>query len=149
MKSKRQEEILRIIESKSVGTQEILQKELESKGFYVTQATLSRDIKELNLVKQADSSGKYRYCQQIQDKTETDSRIFMNNDSIISADYALNTVVIKCHTGYAQGVCAKFDKEGIENSLGTIAGDDTIFILMRTEKAAENFVRQIKSKFHL
>ena len=151
MKSERQKAIIQIIENNVISTQENLQKELEKRGYKVTQATLSRDIRELNLHKTVDSSGRYKYTPAKENETAENLKNdnFLDSNGIISADYALNTVVVKCHTGYAQGVCARLDNAGIENSLGTIAGDDTIFILMRSEKAAENLVRTLESRFNL
>ena len=67
------------------------------------------------------------------------------SDAVVNVDYALNTVVVKCHTGMAQAVCAKLDNIGIENVVGTLAGDDTIFILMRTEQDANKLVRELNS----
>ena len=65
------------------------------------------------------------------------------SDAVISVDYAINTVVVKCHTGMAQAVCAKLDNTALDNVVGTIAGDDTIFILMRTEKDASRLVKEL------
>lgn len=140
MKTQRQKLITDIIENEIIDTQESLQKALENHGVKVTQATVSRDIKELNLIKSIDENGMYRYFMPMV-KGGTDFfggevNISIIANAILSVDYAINTVVVKCHAGMAQGVCAKIDSANISNCLGTIAGDDTIFILMRTEEYA-------------
>lgn len=148
MKNKRHEAILRIITEKSIGTQEELCTELESEGFSVTQATVSRDIKTLALIK-IQSGGAARYAVPSLKKetmSENGSLIFsMISDSVRTVDYALNTVVVKCKSGMAQAICAKLDSTELHNVVGTLAGDDTIFILMRTERDAERLVKELKT----
>lgn len=138
MKKKRHSMILKLIEKYSIGTQEELLEKLKENGFDSTQATVSRDIKELRLVKQMDKKGSYRY---VEGKSETDEYLSKFNaifaHSVISSDYAGNTVVIKCFTGMAQAACATFDNMEWEGLVGTIAGDDTIFALCRTEALAQ------------
>lgn len=138
MKKKRHSMILKLIEKYSIGTQEELLDRLKENGFNSTQATVSRDIKELRLVKQMDKKGSYRY---VEGKSETDEYLSKFNaifaHSVISSDYAGNTVVIKCFTGMAQAACATFDNMEWEGLVGTIAGDDTIFALCRTENLAQ------------
>ncbi|MBR3534927.1 MAG: ArgR family transcriptional regulator, partial [Oscillospiraceae bacterium] len=106
MKNKRQKKILEIIAAKDVETQEELQLLLAEEGFTAAQPTVSRDIQELRLVKAVNDDGKYRYIQ----SGNTDAR-FSNLllQTIISVDYAMNMVVIKCHTGMAQAACAMID----------------------------------------
>ena len=134
MKKKRHEQIIKLIENYNISTQEELLKRLRENGFEATQATVSRDIKELRLVKTMGSNNTYRYTV---GKTETDEMlekfhsIFAN--SVISADYAGNTIVIRCYTGMAQAACAAFDSMKWDGLVGTLAGDDTIFALCRTE----------------
>lgn len=132
MKKLRHNKIIELINSKPIETQEEMQAALLSYGFNVTQATVSRDIKQLGLVKAQDSSGRYRYVTARSDSpNETNYLILIS--SIVSIDYSLNNVVIKCHTGMAQAVCAKLDAMNIGNILGTLAGEDTIFIITRSE----------------
>ncbi len=134
MKKKRHEQIIKLIENYNISTQDELLKRLRENGFEATQATVSRDIKELRLVKTMGSNNTYRYTV---GKTETDEMlekfhsIFAN--SVISADYAGNTIVIRCYTGMAQAACAAFDSMKWAGLVGTLAGDDTIFALCRTE----------------
>lgn len=140
MKNKRQYKILDIVKMHDVETQEMLQSLLSQYGFNVTQATVSRDIKELNLVKKSGKNGIYRY--EISTANSSKQNIFI--DTVTDIDYAINTVVIKCHNGMAQAACAALDSMNYENIIGTIAGDDTIFILMRTESDAHNLVKTFK-----
>ncbi|MDO4944098.1 MAG: arginine repressor [Ruminococcus sp.] len=147
MKAQRQKLIVQIVQEEFIDTQESLQKALEKRGFKVTQATLSRDIRELSLLKTVTSTGEYKYAvpklNREELKRESSSVYTLIADAVVSVDYALNTVAIKCHTGMAQAVCAKLDQTGVENVVGTIAGDDTIFILMRTEQDADRLVREL------
>lgn len=145
MKKKRHSMILKLIGKYEIGTQEELMEKLRDNGFDATQATVSRDIKELRLVKQMDKKGSYRY---VEGKSETDEYLSKFNaifsHSVISCDYALNTVVIKCYTGMAQAACATFDNMQWEGLVGTIAGDDTIFALCRTEQLAKELKGSIE-----
>lgn len=147
MKSKRHELILRLVSENTIGTQEELQQLLSENGCSVTQATVSRDIKELALIKTCTASGKYKYSVPALKKSHIEQKDGMImrilSDAVISVDYAINTVVVKCHTGMAQAVCAKLDNTALDNVVGTIAGDDTIFILMRTEKDASRLVKEL------
>ena len=149
MKSNRHEMILQLVQCRVIDTQESLREALEEHGMTVTQATLSRDIKELSLIKVSDELGNNRYAVPrlsreglCRDNSET---LRLVKSSVVSVDHAMNTVVIKCHTGMAQAVCAKLDGTDIENLVGTIAGDDTIFMLMRTQKDAERLVRELNT----
>lgn len=149
MKSQRQKLIISLVQNEFIDTQENLQKALEHQGMKVTQATVSRDIKELSLIKTITSTGEYKYSVPAlkKDELKRDNNVIYTiiSDAVIEVDYALNTVVVKCHTGMAQAVCAKLDNTGIENVVGTLAGDDTIFILMRTEQDANRLVRELNS----
>ena len=138
MKKKRHLKILDIIENNDINTQEMLQNKLLEIGFDVTQATVSRDIKELKLVKILSSLGNYKYAvpPNLKEKNPLSILISLFTESVISIDYAVNTVVIKCHIGMAQAVCAKLDSVDFQNIVGTLAGDDTIFVLMKSENDA-------------
>lgn len=136
MKSIRHEAILEIIGSTAVETQEMLRELLLDRKIEVTQATLSRDIKELGLIKKQD-----RYC--LPHKCVKDIPQILC-DSVTDIDYAVNTVVFKCHAGMANAACATFDKLDYSGVVGTLAGDDTIFILMRSEKDAAAFVKEMQ-----
>lgn len=147
MKSQRHNLILKLVSENIISTQEELQNILAEKGCNVTQATVSRDIKELALIKTCTSAGKYKYAVPALKKDYIHQRdgmiLTILSNSVVSVDFALNTVVVKCHTGMAQAVCAKLDNTELENAVGTLAGDDTIFILMRTEKDALRLVKEL------
>ncbi len=138
MKRERQDMILRLINENVIGTQEELLQRLRESGMDVTQATVSRDIKEMRVVKTMNAAGQYRYT--VGDKASVDHlgdkfrSIFEH--SVKSADYAGNTLVIHCYTGMAQAACAAFDSMHWDGLVGTLAGDDTVFALCRTEELA-------------
>ncbi len=140
MKNKRQYKILDIIKLHNVETQEMLQNLLAEYGFKVTQATVSRDIKELKLVKKLTENGIYKYVAPPENQFK--QNLFI--DTVNEIDYAMNTVVIKCHTGMAQAACAALDSMNYDGIVGTIAGDDTIFVLMRTEAEARKLVKTFR-----
>lgn len=146
MKQKRQEKILEIISNNNVTTQGNLMDLLKLNGFNATQATLSRDMRELRLVKVMGESGLYKYAVPSNEKvTELGTKfrsIFA--EAVIGVDYAFHIVVLKCHTGMANAACAALDNMKIRDIVGSIAGDDTIFILLRTEQQALKFVSEIK-----
>ncbi len=138
MKKQRQNKLIEFINEHAIETQEELQKALCDAGFNVTQATVSRDIKELRIVKALDSAGRYRYTVANASTGGKDVRysdIFSN--SVIKVDFAMNDVVIKCHPGMAQGACAALDNMFSDMVLGTLAGDDTILAITSSEKAAK------------
>ena len=113
-------------------------------GFNVTQATVSRDIKELRLVKTMGLDGQYKYIATKENQHDIASRyqtIF--TESVISANYAGNIVVLRCFPGMAQAACAAIDNMGFETIVGTLAGDDTIFVLCKSE----GFASQIRDTF--
>lgn len=144
MKKQRQQRILELIASQVIDTQEDLQDALKQGGYDVTQATISRDIKELNIIKATDAAGRYRYIshRESQPHKIAYNEIFAN--SVISIDCAMNDVVIKCHTGMAQGACAALDNMKWESVVGTLAGDDTILAITRSETAAMELVKSLR-----
>lgn len=147
MKKNRHKKILSLIQEFNIDRQEVLLEYLNNAGFAVTQATVSRDIKELNLVKIVSSTGEYKYAQNtiVEDTKATFNRFdYIFSESIKSVDYALNTVVIKCHTAMAQAACEVFDSLKWDGVVGTIAGENTIFILMRTEDMAHRLNDKLK-----
>ncbi len=139
MKAKRQSKILDIIAAHTVTTQEELQSYLEQEGFSATQATISRDIREMRLIKALSPNGTYYYTVPQERKPESFSvnvnSVFL--ESVKTVDHAGNFVVVKCFTGMANAVCATIDSISWNGLVGTIAGDDTIFLLLRTEHNAE------------
>ena len=145
MKNSRQKVILDIINEKIVVTQEELQNELQILGYDVTQSTVSRDIKDMKLIKTHDRDGNYRYAANTintEEKSHTKD-IFVK--SVLSVEYALNNVVIKCRTGLASGACVALDTLFHEFMLGSLAGDDTIIIVTRSTEHSKNLVEKINS----
>lgn len=142
MKNHRQEMILEIINENPVGTQEQLIELLLHRGITATQATLSRDIQQLSLIKSRDENGINRYM--LPAETAAEKSIF--EESVLSVDYALNTIVLKCRAGMAQGTCAAIDSVNHQGVVGTIAGDDTIFILVRTESDAKKLSKKFRNE---
>ncbi len=136
MKKERHEKIIDIIRNNIVDTQELLKEFLSKQGIEVTQATLSRDIRELKLFKDYDDNKNYRYV--VPDNSlPVFPQMFL--DAVISVDFGMNMVVLKCHTGMAMAACSILDKINYSEILGTIAGDDTIFVLMKSEEKADWF----------
>lgn len=134
MKKKRQDTILSLIAAEEIPTQEVLRERMEEHGFAVTQATLSRDIRELKLTKERRGSGRACYTAPV--RQEVNGGILQN--AALRTDFAGNVAVIHCRTGTAQAVAA-LDAMHREDVVGTIAGDDTIFVLLRTEIQAKEF----------
>jgi len=146
MKSSRQDLILEIIEKTDVETQNQLMEELLKRGVKSTQATLSRDIKELRLVKELSSGGKYRYVPAVREEINGNDfrlrKIF--RESVSSCAVAQNIVVIKTIQGLASAACAMLDSMAIPDLVGSIAGDDTAFLAMRDNQSAEQICREIR-----
>jgi len=149
MKPGRQNVILEIIAEKEIETQHQLMLALADRGIKSTQATLSRDIKDMRLVKQLGPSGKYRYV--AQDRETDDSAhvklrtIFM--ESVLSFDCAQNLLVLKTLPGLASAACSAIDSMHLENLVGSLAGDDTAFLAMKDAEAARNLYTEIKTIF--
>lgn len=151
MKKRRQAKILELIKKFNIETQEELQALLKESGFEVTQATISRDIKELRLVKELSDGGRYVYSSGKKNNFDSVSvratGIFI--DSVISVEYALNTVCVKCFPGMAGAACAAIDSMQWSDVLGTIAGDDTIFVLCKSQSAAQNFTDTLEKSLNV
>lgn len=133
MKIERQTKILELIVKNEIGTQEELTAKLEEAGFNATQATVSRDIREMKLTKIADASGKLRYVAfktTEEDMNEKYIRIFL--DGFVSMDNAGNILVVKTVSGMAMAVAAALDHMDFPEIVGSIAGDDTIMCAVRT-----------------
>ncbi len=145
MKRKRHALILKLIEENPIATQEELLEYLCSHDFDVTQATVSRDIKELRLIKITDENGRYRYSIPKEKSSDMSSKFLMLFlSAITSVDYAMNIVCINCHSGMAQGACSALDNMSFTEIVGTVAGDDTIFVLCRTEENAKELTEKFK-----
>ena len=146
MKNDRQKMILDIIAQEVVETQEQLSL-LQERGFSGTQATISRDIKQLHLVKAPAGQGKYRYAVSdhgskihVADKLQTIFR-----ESIVNVDFAQNLVVIHTMSGLANGAAAALDGMKIDQLIGTLAGDDTVLLIMRDNESAAELATSVKS----
>ena len=141
----RQKLILEIIRSQNVQTQEALMQKLRESGYSVTQATVSRDINSLRLIKVPDGSGGYKYAESgMKSAAGTSKFLAMFTENVISVARGQNIVCLKCLTGMAQAVCAALDNVGRENIVGTLAGEDTVFLLCRTEKDAESLTDELQ-----
>ncbi|MCI8878807.1 MAG: arginine repressor [Oscillospiraceae bacterium] len=145
MKNERQSKILEIIESEPIDTQEQLQQRLQAQGIACTQATISRDIKQLHLVKEPMGQGRYRYAVSVQrsrlnvaDKLRTIFR-----ESIVSVDSAQNIVVVKTMAGLANAAGAALDSMSIPTMVGSLAGDDTAILIMRDGESARVLCEEI------
>ena len=147
MKSQRQAKILEIISNKNVETQEQLLAELQEAGFRGTQATISRDIKELRIVKELTSQGTYRYSTSSNELSGTFSArlntIF--RECVVSFDYAQNLIVIRTLPGLANAAASAIDSMNMSTVVGSLAGDDTVMIVMRDMNAAATFCGEIRN----
>ncbi|MCY6483767.1 arginine repressor [Clostridium aestuarii] len=145
MKIERHSKILEIIKSKDIETQEELAEELKKKGMDVTQATVSRDIKELKLIKVLSEKGTYKYA------SITPSENFLSNkmvnvftNTVINVENVQNFVVVKTLSGSGSAAAEAIDSMNFSGIVGTIAGDNTIFILSINEKKAQELVKKLK-----
>lgn len=145
MKNERQEKIVDIISKRAVGTQAELMAELEKEGIRVGQATVSRDIKALRLTRESTAQGRYRYVLPRERAVDVEARLrTIFSQCVTGIDRAQNLVVIKTLPGLASAACAAIDKMSIRPLVGTIAGDDTAFLAMRDDDAAEELVRRMR-----
>lgn len=146
LKDKRHRLILDIIRDNVIKTQDELVSALNARNVSATQATLSRDLRELNIHKRTDNNGVVRlvspasYAQ----VNLNDKFISIINSSFVSVDYANNLVVLRTLAGMAQAVAAVFDSRQYDGILGTVAGDDTVLIVCRDELCAEDIVNTLK-----
>ena len=146
MKLDRQSVILDIINERDIETQNQLMEALAERGLKSTQATLSRDIREMRLVKELGPRGNYRYVTAAkQDNTDLDMRLKkIFRESVISYDIAQNILVIKTLPGLASAACSALDGMSIDGLVGTIAGDDTAFLAMKDNNTAMTLYREIE-----
>ncbi|MDR1736029.1 MAG: arginine repressor [Oscillospiraceae bacterium] len=145
MKAQRQQKILEIIENENIETQEDLAERLKHYGFSSTQATMSRDIKELRLVKVLDASGVYRYAMPGAQEGAFSNRLrAIFRESVTTCEAARNIVVIKTLPGLASAACSALDSMRIDGLAGTLAGDDTAFLVLKSDEAAEGLILKIQ-----
>ena len=147
MKYKRQGQIIKIIKEKPIKTHEQLIEELEKEGYSVTQATVSRDIKDLGLIKVPVQGNGAVYAISHGAADGTDKNINMFSDTVLDIDSALHTVVIKTYPGMAQAVAASLDSIMKNEFLGSIAGDDTVLIIASSLEAAAEITEKLRKTF--
>lgn len=145
MKPKRQQQILEIITSEEIETQEELASELRRFGYKATQATISRDIKELQLIKVSNGNGGYKYARPPKREKALNERLIrILSDSLVSIDYAGHTIVVKTLSGSANAAAEAIDSLHWPDILGTIAGDNTIFIIVRNDTLTAEISDRLK-----
>ena len=145
MKSQRQSRILELISKYEIETQDDMMLRLKNEGFKVTQATVSRDLKELKLTKVPTARGTYRYS--VNSGRYHTVNVKFNSamaDSIVGVDYSCNNVVIKTYPGLAQAVASAVDTLNMHNILGCVAGDDTIIIVTRDKESSLEISNKMK-----
>ena len=145
MKQSRQSAILNIIQNRRIETQEELAEALREEGYAITQATVSRDIKQLRLVKVLSPSGGYRYAQPEEKDTalsERFVRLFLA--SVVSIDYAGNIIVVKTVAGSANAAAEAIDSMHLQEVLGTMAGDNTVLVIVHDPAEAESVSNYLK-----
>lgn len=147
MKYKRQNAIIKIVKTKPVRTHDELIAELFNEGYRVTQATVSRDIKELGLIKVPSVNGTSVYSVPEPMNVVTPTRIDMVSDSVKEINTAMHTVVINTFPGMASAVAAAIDGALKNDILGSIAGDDTVLVITRSESMAMETENRIKTLF--
>ena len=147
VKSQRQAKIMEIITTRNVETQEQLLEALQAEGFNSTQATISRDIKELRIVKELSSLGTYRYATSTGEMSNSFTarlnKIF--RECVMSYDYAQNIIVIRTLPGLASAAGSAIDAMNMNMVVGTLAGDDTVMVVMRDNNSAAIFSGEIKN----
>jgi transcriptional regulator of arginine metabolism len=145
LKLLRHSKIIELIQEMRIETQEELREKLSQNGFDVTQATVSRDIKELHLIKILTENGNYRYTVSDQGNSQDLAAKFRTllSETIVKIDYAGNLLVIKCYSGMASAAAAAVDAMNWPEVLGTIAGDDTVLMIMRNEESALQMINEL------
>ena len=149
MKLGRQSVIMEIINERDIETQNQLMEALAERGVKSTQATLSRDIRDMRLVKELGPKGNYRYVAASKQETpDLDIRLKkIFKECVVSCDIAQNLIVIKTLPGLASGACSTLDGMEVDGLVGTIAGDDTAFIAMKDNSSASSFYKEVEKLF--
>ena len=144
MKTRRQTKILELIAKNDIETQEELSEYLQAEGYAVTQATVSRDIREMKLTKVSMSNGKQKYAALVDSKEDMSEKyVRVLRDGFVSMDMAQNILVIKTVSGMASAVCAAIDDMQFSEIVGTLAGDDTMMCAVRTVEDTANIMKRI------
>ena len=144
-KAERLQTILRLVQEHPISRQEVLLEHLRNEGFEVTQATVSRDIKELQIVKSLDGMGGYRYCLPHRVEGEKFGARFrvIFRECVTNIDYAQNIIVIKTMPGLGAAAGANIDSLKMPNMVGSLSGDDTTLVIMRDKESAAEFCREL------
>lgn len=145
MKIARHAKILEIINNKNTETQEELAEELKKMGIDVTQATVSRDIKELKLIKVLADNGRYKYASIMPiENMLTDKLVSIFTQTVLLINYVNNIVVVRTISGSAPAAAEAIDSLNWDGIVGTLAGDNTVFVLTRSNEKAEEIVGKLK-----
>ena len=145
MKSQRHTRILELVAKYEIETQDDMMERLKSEGFKVTQATVSRDLKELKLTKTLTGRGTYKYC--VSHGRTHAGNLHLGNamaDSVLHIEHSMNNVVVKTYPGLAQAVASAIDSMNMDGFLGCVAGDDTIIIVSRDESSSAQISEKIR-----
>ena len=151
-KNKRLEALKMLITSKEMGSQEEVLQELNNEGFVLTQATLSRDLKQLKVAKAASMNGKYVYVLPNEtmykrvSKPQTITEM-LQTSGFVSINFSGNIGVIKTRPGYASSIAYNLDNSGLQHIIGTIAGDDTILIVLKEGARQNEVINELKTYF--
>ncbi|MBQ3494852.1 MAG: arginine repressor [Clostridia bacterium] len=144
-RSSRQSKILELISTKEIETQDELVSYLKAANFDITQATISRDIKELGLIKILGSEGRYKYALvESGEQAVSNKSIAIFRESVISVNYAQNLCILKTAKAMASGICSLVDKLNLSNVLGAVSGDDTVMIILPTNSDAEKCAKSLE-----
>ena len=144
MRYSRQKKILELIENNEIETQDILVSMLKECGYEISQATISRDMKELQLIKILSSSGKYRYATAMTINSTISGRLIkIFKETIKSVNFSGNIIVIKTLTGCANAACEALDSLDLSNVVGSIAGDNTIMVVVDTPENVAALVEEL------
>ena len=150
MKNARQSKILELIDLYEIGTQEMLINKLAECGFDVTQTTISRDIRQLNLVKGPTGRGTYKYVAQgTRAESTAPGHTSVLTEAVVSVESAQNIVVIKTHSGMANAIAVCVDSFHLSGIVGSVAGDDTVLLVVKTSERALVVEKELSSTFGL
>lgn len=142
--------IIELVSERDIETQEELQRYLTNAGFDVTQATVSRDIRDLGLTKISNGRGSYCYALQQNNAASGEKYLSIISDAVIKTEAAENLVVVKTYPGMAQGAASALDNIGLDGIIGSIAGDDTILLVAKSHdnagKAADSILRLVSNR---
>lgn len=144
MKNKRQRRILELIGNEEIGTQKQLAERLQDEGFRITQATVSRDIKELTLAKVHIEGERYKYVKAQEGKMSEERLRMVLREFILSYDYSDNILVVNTPPGNANTVASAIDGLGWSEIIGSLAGDDTILFVIKPKEAIEEVIKQLE-----